>query len=42
MENGSKQIHTVTAKSADAAVQKLADKLSDNDEMPFSFELMKE
>ena len=42
MENGSKQIHTITAKSASAAVEKLADKLLDLDEMPVSFELAKE
>jgi len=42
MGNGSKQIHTITAKSASAAVEKLADKLLDNDEMPISFELAKE
>lgn len=42
MENGSKQVYTVTAKSANAAVKKLANKLLDNYEMPASFELMKE
>ncbi|MFA7211713.1 MAG: hypothetical protein WC110_09745 [Bacteroidales bacterium] len=42
MGNGSKQIHTVAAKSANAAVEKLANKLLDMDEMPASFELAKE